>query len=369
MQALSSRLPVRFALLRSLQALRPEAHGCGESLKALNCTARCTATVPTHTSAAAPGRRMSHQLAAADGPGLLTGHEDKYDGLILDPASLPESAQDFTAALDASLPAWREHGYRGIWLKIPTSRAHFVGHAVDRGFEFHHAEKEYVMLTTWLPTDSENKLPPNASHQVGVGAFVLNERREMLVVQEKTGPLRGQGVWKMPTGLVQQGEDIIEAAEREVEEETGVRARFDAVLAMRQAHGFAFGKSDMFFVVALKLTEPDQVLRLQEDELVGVQWMPLEEYLAIPFHATRPLYNKIQSACLAYADGSYSGLRGRKLETGFSQRHDLLLFGEAADRVNARQQSAEDAWIGLDTEVAAAAAATAGAEAAGQGAS
>lgn len=38
------------------------------------------------------------------------------------------------------------------------------------------------MLTRWLP-DTENKLPPNASHQVGVGAFVLNERREVLVVQ------------------------------------------------------------------------------------------------------------------------------------------------------------------------------------------
>jgi hypothetical protein len=44
----------------------------------------------------------------------------------------------------------------------------------------------HVMLTRWLPEDEENKLPPNASHQVGVGAFVLNERREVLVVQEKT---------------------------------------------------------------------------------------------------------------------------------------------------------------------------------------
>ena len=34
-----------------------------------------------------------------------------------------------------------QHGYKGIWLKLPASRAHFVGHAVDRGFEFHHAEK------------------------------------------------------------------------------------------------------------------------------------------------------------------------------------------------------------------------------------
>ena len=36
-----------------------------------------------------------------------------------------------------------------------------------------------------------------------------------------SGPLRGKGVWKMPTGLVQQGEDVTEAAEREV----GGRAR------------------------------------------------------------------------------------------------------------------------------------------------
>lgn len=56
----------------------------------------------------------------------------------------------------------------------------------------------------------------------------------------------------MVTGLVDQGEDISAAAEREVFEETGVRATFSAVLAFRQAHGFAFGKSDFFFVIALR---------------------------------------------------------------------------------------------------------------------
>ena len=61
-----------------------------------------------------------------------------------------------------------------------------------------------------------------------------------------------QGVWKMPTGLVLVGEDITEAAEREVLEETGLEAKFEAILAMRQSHKAAFGKSDMFFVVALK---------------------------------------------------------------------------------------------------------------------
>jgi ADP-ribose pyrophosphatase YjhB (NUDIX family) len=81
------------------------------------------------------------------------------------------------------------------------------------------------MMTTWLATE-ENRLPPNASHQVGVGAFVFDRASgSVLVVQERHGPLRGQAIWKMPTGLVQAGEDITEAAVREVFEETGVETR------------------------------------------------------------------------------------------------------------------------------------------------
>ena len=56
--------------------------------------------------------------------------------------------------------------------------------------------------------------------QVGVGGFVLNDKGEVLVVQERHGPLRGSGVWKMPTGLANHGEDLHIAAPREVLEET-----------------------------------------------------------------------------------------------------------------------------------------------------
>lgn len=176
--------------------------------------------------------------------------------------------------------------------------------------------------------------PPGAV-QVGVGAFVLNDRREVLVVQERMGPLRfevraagsnqpwrcacGGGprlcasagpltpAWsppqhnmrracgRCPRGWCSRARTfqrrqngcacargplvcrcracapcplprhkrprraccaccaLLCAAAQEVLEETGIRARFDGVLAMRQAHGFAFGKSDMFFVVALAL--------------------------------------------------------------------------------------------------------------------
>lgn len=44
---------------------------------------------------------------------------------------------------------------------------------------------------------------------------------------------------------------------------------------------------------------------MQEDELVGVRWLPLAEYLAIDFHSSRPLLRQIQAACVAWADGKY----------------------------------------------------------------
>ncbi len=51
----------------------------------------------------------------------------------------------------------------------------------------------YVMLTRWLP-DEPSTLPPNASHQVGVGACVINAQGLVLVVQERNGPLKGRQV-------------------------------------------------------------------------------------------------------------------------------------------------------------------------------
>lgn len=130
----------------------------------------------------------------------LLGKEDNFDGLILDPDALPHDPAEFSRRLGASLPVWRARGYRGIWLKLPKHLAHSVGPAVDAGFDFHHAEREYVMLTRWLPEDEFSTLPPNASHQVGVGAFVTNEHAQVLAVQERFGPLRGKGIWKLPTG-------------------------------------------------------------------------------------------------------------------------------------------------------------------------
>jgi len=118
---------------------------------------------------------------------------------------------------------------------------------------------------------------------------------------------------------------------------------------MRQAHGLAFGKSDMFFVVALELEEGEQQLVAQEDEIEAVAWQPISEFSANPFMLERPLLRKIMERCVAYSKGQYVGLEGAKIASGFSDREDLLLFGEGGGGASGVEGTGpeEDAWIGL----------------------
>jgi ADP-ribose pyrophosphatase len=58
--------------------------------------------------------------------------------------------------------------------------------------------------------------------RAGVGAIVIHEGR-ILLVKRASSP--GKGFWAIPGGLVELGETVREAAEREILEETGISVR------------------------------------------------------------------------------------------------------------------------------------------------
>ncbi|GBG69999.1 hypothetical protein CBR_g4826 [Chara braunii] len=241
-----------------------------------------------------------------DATSLLAFEGDLYDGVIIDPTCLPADGDVFLSRLRSSLGLWASQQRKGVWLKLPTENANLVPLAISEGFAYHHAELHYVMLTKWLPP-TPSTLPPNASHQVGVGAFVVNDKREVLAVQEKYGFLRGKNVWKLPTGLVSQQEDIWRAAVREVKEETGIDAEFLEIITFRQAHSAAFGKSDLFMICALKPLSFE--ITKQDSEIEAAQWMPLDEFLGQPFLKNREMFFRMLMLCVAHLDGRYKGVR------------------------------------------------------------
>lgn len=219
-------------------------------------------------------------------PSLLQAREDAYGGIIIDSVSLPPTSAAFRADLAHSLAQWRAAGRRGVWLTVPHTRAALVPEAVIQNFGFHHADAGSVTLTRWLPDDGSSTLPPGPSTQVGVGALVFNGRGEVLMVKERTGPAARRDIWKVPTGLVERGEDLVSAARRELLEETGVSSTADGarVVAFRHASVAKEGAvGDVFFLVRMSV---DAVPRLtpQEAEIAEARWMPLEEVRQLDYY-------------------------------------------------------------------------------------
>lgn len=236
---------------------------------------------------------------------MLAYKVDLYGGVLIDPAGVPSDPQHFRSALGASLQLWTQEGRNGVWLKLGIELAVLIPIATSEfGFRYHHAEPTYVMLNKWLPTSRPSTLPPNASHTIGVGALVMDEAGRVLMLRERAGPAASLGIWKLPTGLVEAGEEIHEAAVREVREETGVEAVFDSVAGFWSSH-YAYntahpGKSSLYFVVRCRAKTTE--ITIQESEIAEAKWFTLEEKRKLPYPQKGSAVDVLDSIALSGAD-------------------------------------------------------------------
>ncbi|KAL5865424.1 hypothetical protein ACOSQ3_002938 [Xanthoceras sorbifolium] len=252
---------------------------------------------------------------------LLSSIEDAHGGVTVDVKESMDSKM-FSLMLKTSLFYWTQQGKRGVWIRLPIEFANLVEPAVKEGFRYHHAEPDYLMLVKWI-SETTDTLPENASHRVGVGAFVMNDKGEVLVVQESNGRFKGTNVWKLPTGVVNESEDICTAAVREVKEETGIDTKFIEVLAFRQSHQSFFRKSDLFFVCMLRPLSFD--IQKQDSEIEAAQWMRAEDYADQPFNQKNELFKNMAKICLTKSEKYYAGFSTMSLTTA-SGKSTYLYF-------------------------------------------
>lgn len=167
---------------------------------------------------------------------------------------------------------------KACWATVPIQHSAMLAALDSMGFQLHHAHKEdrYIMMNVWL-VDGPNKLPHFATHSIGVGAFVVNDQDQVLVIKEKKFG-QYEPMWKLPGGAADTREDIPDTARREVFEETGVHCEFKGVMAFRQLHGFRHGHSDLYYVCRMKALSTQ--INMCRDELSVCEWRPMEEYLA-----------------------------------------------------------------------------------------
>eukprot|EP01133_Synstelium_polycarpum_P003609 gene3609-4134_t len=254
--------------------------------------------------------------------GILRGVPDIFDGITVeDTDQYEDDIIAFETTLKLSLAYWIENKRRGLWIKVPQTKSQIIPVLVKEGFSFHHCQQDYIMLTKWLPQET-NRLPAYTSHFIGCGGIVINDKEEILLITEKQRPDK----WKIPGGALDVGEDICKTAVREVFEETGIVCEFVSVLGFRQLQNYAFNRGDIYYVCALKPLSSE--INMDPNEIAKCRWTPLKEFLD---KDTFPLQKSVSRLAYEYAYNGYKGFKAVEVANSMRNGNSFVYHGCDAD--------------------------------------
>lgn len=169
---------------------------------------------------------------------------------------------------------------RQLWNSI--SAYYFWKNYVPHNFPFVHHKR-----TLWY------------SRSVAVVGIVFaldsNNRMCVLVNQRGLGTPDFQGYWNAPCGYLDFNETLSEAAEREVFEETGVRAKFSNKNIMKIISDPSSNKQNVSITFAtilpVKCEDTQTTTQFSEfEEVAEIKWLPVSEVNSLPWafgHDTR----------------------------------------------------------------------------------
>jgi ADP-ribose pyrophosphatase len=100
--------------------------------------------------------------------------------------------------------------------------------------------------------------------------MAVDARRRILLVRQYRLPARAE-LWELPAGRLDPGEKPLEAAKRELREETGYRARrWKKLISFYPSPGFVSEKMTIFLATELTAGEAHPM----DDERIQTRWFP-----------------------------------------------------------------------------------------------
>ena len=147
---------------------------------------------------------------------------------------------------------------------------------------------------------SKNKLPL----RIGVGIVLLNDKDNVFVGKRIDNP---KNSWQMPQGGVDENEDFLQAAKRELEEETGVKSvklikeldgwfKYDLpeYLLGKLWKGKYRGQKQKWFVMKFLGKFSEINVKTKNPEFFEWKWIKLSKLPNIAVHFKVDIYRKIK---------------------------------------------------------------------------
>lgn len=121
--------------------------------------------------------------------------------------------------------------------------------------------------------------------RVGVGT-VITRGEKVLLVKRKHQPSRG--LWAIPGGLLEVGERLEHAAQRELQEETGLICEIDSLLDVFEIIQRDRNKRVRYHyvIVDFKAHVVGGRLKCSDEELFAAKWVPFTELEKYPLTPT-----------------------------------------------------------------------------------
>lgn len=136
--------------------------------------------------------------------------------------------------------------------------------------------------------------------RAGVGAVILDKRGNVLGLERRDIP----GAWQLPQGGLDEGETPLEAAKREILEETGIKesdlhlvTEKSPLLAYElpeEARSEKIGRGQAQYWFLFQFTGPDEAITLgDKKEFRAWKWMPMDELTSTVVSFKQPVYQKL----------------------------------------------------------------------------
>jgi len=144
-------------------------------------------------------------------------------------------------------------------------------------------------------TNTNNSKP----YRPNVGIMLINDKGEILIGER----IDISGAWQMPQGGIEEGEDIVAAARRELAEETGIAPAltdfikrtddwlyYDYPDTVSEVHKKHRGQKQIWVLLKFKGEDKDIAADTAEPEFSAFKWAKPQEVIALITPFKRPIY-------------------------------------------------------------------------------